>query len=135
MFDLEVKGQRRLNKKLNRMSTGLARKIVRPAMKEALEPVVSAAKTFAPVDSGRMQKFIKPFVQNSRSRGITGAVRTGTRKQLRIPANARYYYPAAIEYGTRNTPPRSFLRRALGSKRREALTILGRVITKGLMRA
>ena len=135
MFDLKVKGARKLNAKLNRMQKGAARKAVRPAMHEALAPVVSAAKDYAPTgDSGRLKKFIKSFVKNSRRSGINGYIVTGTRKQLRIPADAKYYYPAAIEYGTRFISPRSFLRRAMGSKRSQALKILGTGIAERLRR-
>lgn len=132
MFNLDIKGAKRLNRKLDRMGTTAGRKVVRPAMRAALVPVVQSAKAFAPVDSGRMRQSIKAFVTNSRRDGIDGRVRTGTRRQLRIPADAKYYYPAAIEFGSRRMSARSFLRRAVTARKREALKILGAGIKAGL---
>ncbi len=132
MFSLSIKGSKKLNKKLNNMKLGVARKIVRPALHSALVPVVQTAKALAPVESGRLKKTIKSFVKSSRRRGAIGQVRTGTRRQLRIPPDSKYYYPAAIEYGTRHMAARSFLRSALGRQKNRALKILGREIDQRL---
>ena len=130
MFDLKIRGHRSLNKKLNRMGTTVARKAVRPAMHEALVPVVQTAQAHAPVKTGRLRKSIKSAVKNSRRHGIIGMVRTGTRKQLRIPNDAEYYYPSAIELGTRKKSARSFLRLAMRLRRQDALKILGQAIAR-----
>lgn len=132
MFDLDIKGARSLNRKLNRLRTTVSRKAVRPALHTALVPVVQTARAYAPVRTGRLQSSIKSFVRSSRRYGLTAGVRTGTRKQLRIPPEAEYYYPAAIELGSRRNPPRSFLRAAMNARRKTALQILGKEVHKAL---
>jgi HK97 gp10 family phage protein len=132
MFDLKIDGARRLNKKLNKLGTNVARKVVRPAGRAAMEPVLQAAKNYTPVDTGRLRDSIKVYVRNSRQFGLDVGIQTGTRKRLKIPADAKHYYPSAIEFGTPTMRGRSFMRRAIATRKEQALKILGAGIKAGL---
>lgn len=133
MFDLSIIGARRLERKLNKLERKVGSKIMRDATKESLEPVEALAKQRVPVDRGLLKRWIKTATFSAQRGRVIGAqVRTGTRKQMRIPAGNEYYYPAAIEYGTKTRAPRSFLRSALADRRDQALKILSGAIKRML---
>lgn len=129
MFDISLTGDKRTARKLKKMDKKLARKIMRQALKDAMEPVKVLAKNRAPVDTGLLRRSIRTAASVNQKRAAA-FVRTGTRKQLRIPLDADYYYPAGIEYGTRKTPARSFLRSALGNLRHSVLRKVGENIRR-----
>ncbi len=124
MFDISLVGDKKTARKLKKMDAKIARKVMREALKDAMEPVKDLAKSRAPVDQGLLRKSIRTAASVNAKRAAA-FVRTGTRKQLRIPLDAKYYYPAAIEYGTRKRGARSFLRSALGALRGQVLRKTG----------
>ena len=134
MFKLNIKGAKKLQRKMAKLERKVQNRVMLKAMKDAMQPVVPAAQARAPVERGRLRKYIKVTTKNSRKVGLLAMVQTGTRKQLGIPADNKYYYPSAIEYGTRHISARSFLRRALGSKRNQVLDDFGRNIRRELSR-
>ncbi len=124
MFDLKLLGDKRLARKFNKLALRFQVKALREAGKAALRPVASLAKVRVPVASGRLRASIKVATfSEHRGRTIGAAVITGTRKQLRIAADDKYYYPFAIEYGSKQRAPNSFLRSALADKKTTALGI------------
>ncbi|MCP5017107.1 MAG: hypothetical protein GY938_17825 [Ketobacter sp.] len=133
MFDISVIGDKKLERKLNKMEKKASSKVMRDAMKESMEPVKELAKLRAPRDKGLLIKSIRIAAKTSR-RGVSAMVRTGTRKQLKISADNPFYYPAAHEYGTKYMPAKSYLRSALGDKKNMVLSDLGRSIHKMLAR-
>jgi len=133
-IDIRVVGGKRLNKKFNKLDTKVKGKIMREATKTAMQPVLELAKNRAPVKTGLMRRSLK--IASFRGRNAVGAVvRTGTRRQLKILANAKGYYPAAVEYGTRKLRARPFMRSSLAARKPQALSILGREIKAMLRRA
>jgi len=131
MFDLTIIGDKALERKLNAMDKKVAARNLKDALKESMEPVRDLSRRLAPTDSGLMKRSIRIGTRSNR-RGIAVFVRTGTRKQLKIPADAKYYYPAAIEYGTRTMPPRPFLRRALARLKNAVINRVGDAIRRKL---
>lgn len=125
MFDISVIGDKKLQKKLDKLDKKLQKKAIREAMKDAMEPVKALAKQRAPQDKGLLVRSIRIGMKTSR-KGISAMVRTGTRKQLKIPADSKYYYPAALEYGSRYIKQQSFLRSSLGSKKETVLSKFSR---------
>ncbi len=123
MFDLKMLGQKDLERKLGKMDSKLQSKVMKEAMKTSMQPVQALAKQRAPHDRGLLRKSIRIAVSSKRS-GVSAMVRTGTKKQLKIPMNEKYYYPTAHEYGTRYMPARSFLRSSLNDLKE---TVLGSV--------
>lgn len=134
-IDLSILGDRGLERKINKLENKVAKKLIRDAAKEAMEPVAVMARVRAPVLDGRLKASIKVITYSARRGRITGAqVKTGSRFNLRIPANAKYYYPAAHEYGApkRGIKMRSFLRSSLTDLRSSVIFRLGKLIAKGL---
>lgn len=124
LIAFNVKGGKAVDKKLRKMDRRLASRALKAGFRAAMEPVKDEAKRRAPVKTGALRRSIR--IAGYSGRGYIGAVvRTGTRKQLKIPANARFYYPAAIEYGVKGVSPRPFLRSALHAKRK---VVLNRVV-------
>ncbi len=135
LFDMRLLGAKKLEKKLTKLGKRIGKKVIKEAAKKALAPVQKLAKSRAPIDTGRLQKSIKIAVYSAKRGDIFGAqVRTGTRKQLRIPPKAKYYYPAAIEYGTGSRAPRSFLRSAMGDMRRQVIGGFSGILKKVIER-
>lgn len=122
--DISMIGDKDLERKLQRLDIQLQRSIVRTSMRQAMRQVRDEARNLVDVNTGRLRKSIK---QKQRTRrGVTRSqIVTGTRGELGIPASARGYYPAALEYGYkragRHIAPRSFMRRALYNKKSRVL--------------
>lgn len=124
MFDLRLLGDKKTQRKFNKLEKRFQVKALREAGKAALRPVAALAKTRVPVASGRLKASIKVATfSEHRGRTIGAAVITGTRKQLHIAADDKYYYPFAIEYGSKKRAPDSFLRTSLADKKTTALAI------------
>ncbi len=134
MFDISVLGDKKLQKKLDKMDKKLRSKTMKASMKTAMEPVKELAKQRAPRDRGLLQRSIRIGTKMNR-KGVSAMVRTGTRRQLKIDPSDKFYYPAAIEYGSRFMPARSFLRSALSTRREKVLNIFGRELTNNLVKA
>jgi len=126
-IDISILGDKALQRRLANMDVNLQKKFVRQAINRAMLPVKNKAQALAPVDTGRLRSSIK---RRSRTRrGISRAqVITGTRAELGIPVGSTGYYPAAIEYGTRKQPARSFMRKALTDLRGHVLKKTGELI-------
>ena len=129
-----VKGGKALDKKLKRMDKRMAGKAIKQGMKKSMEPVQTLAKQRAPYKTGNLRRSIRIAVYSGKYYA-GAAVRTGTRKQLKIPADAKFYYPAAFEYGTRNMRARSYLRSSLYDRRKVVLNRVVEDVTKALEKA
>lgn len=130
-MDISILGDKKLQRKLKRMDTQLQKKIVRKSMQDAMKPVKSAAKAYAPVDRGLLKRSIRTKSKSKRGT-IRVSITTGTRDQLGIPATAKGYYPAAIEYGTRKQPAKPYMRRALTNKKTTILDDVKDGIAEGI---
>lgn len=88
---------------------GIAKKQITPAVKGAMQPVLTKAKELAPVRTGKLRSALELKGERHRAPGKKGY-------QVTIPAkynedfvrhtswysgNKRYYYPASMEYGFR----------------------------------
>jgi HK97 gp10 family phage protein len=72
-------------------------------------------------------------VRRRRRRGVVSVgVRTPTRAQLGIGKNAKWYYPAHIELGTKKAPARPYMRPALEQQRDNANTIITEALKRGI---
>ena len=131
-IDISILGDKKLQRQLIGLVPKLQKRAFKDAAKRALVSVLADARRRVPVKSGRLKRSlkIKPL-----KGGIGAIVSTGTRKALRIDANDPYYYPAAIEYGTKGKDARPFLRPALLNRTEEVLRIFGRELGPAIERA
>jgi HK97 gp10 family phage protein len=128
-----VKGGKELDRTLNKMDRRLASKALKGGMKAAMEPVKDEAKRRVPVDTGLLRRSIR--IATYGGKGYVGAVvRSGTRKQLKIPQDAKHYYPAYIEYGSQGKLARPFLRSAFAAKKNMVLNRVADDIRKAIER-
>ena len=127
----KVRGGKALDKRLMRMDKRMAGKAIKQGMKKSMEPVQALAKQRAPYKSGNLRRSIRIAVYSGKNYA-GAAVRTGTRKQLKIPADAKFYYPAAFEYGTRQMRARSYLRSSLFDRRKMVLERVVKDVTHAL---
>lgn len=130
-IDVSFIGDKKLERKLKRMALATQRKIVRAGINKAMKQVKDRAKELVPVDTGKLRDSIK---QKRRTRrGISRAmVVTGTREELGIGANERGFYPAVLEYGTRDRTARPYLRAALAEKSGQVIDDAAAHIKQGI---
>jgi len=116
-FDITLLGDKKLNKAFGALAVIDQRKVMRKSQRAAFKPVLKSAKANAPVRTGKLKKSLK-LRALKRSRNRSGVfVRTGTRSELGIPENAKYYYPAHVELGHSDVAPVPFLRNAFDSNK------------------
>lgn len=124
---LFVTGDKALDKTLRGLPFRIQGRILRTALKDALQPVLSEVKVRFPKDTGRTArrfriKTTKPKRDGSRSArvGIFGKATGGKKKDF---VTAR-----AVEFGTVELPARFPLRRSLATKQDEALARLTQLL-------
>jgi HK97 gp10 family phage protein len=110
-ISIKMLGDKELAARFEQLSSQVQRKIVKPALQEGADYIKLYAHMMAARRTGNMANSI--FVEPLTKKGVVGfKVSTGSRMLLGIPADAKYYYPAAIEFGTENMPARPFMRPA-----------------------
>ena len=132
-IDISFVGGWELQQKLKRLEIQLQRKIVRGAMRKAMKPVLASAKSFVAVDQGWLKSSL--HIKSRTRKGRTKVyVATGTREDLGIPSDAKGYYPAVLEYGTRTRAPQSYLRRAMAQHKTDVISNMRSDIGAGIER-
>lgn len=129
---IEIKGFKRLDKKLSRLPKRVERKVIVQAARPAGHMVANVAKGLAPKQSGEMAKTIGVRVKKGKPPGIV--VRTATRERLGIAPEDPWYYPAIVEYGApgRNIPASRFMHRAKEQAGRAAIGVFVRNLWAGV---
>jgi HK97 gp10 family phage protein len=129
---------------------GKTDKIWRNAMRYAFEPVLTAAKNSAPVDTGQMKEHIYLKVQRPQARDKSSLSYQGETFLVRVTSgpkredsvtntvitkrgkeqNYSVHRPVALaaEFGTAKTPARPFLRPALEANLQEVQDRLGKAV-------
>jgi len=125
-IDISFLGDRELEKKLRKLGDPRTQaSAARSALRDGAKVVLGESQRLVPVRTGRLKESLKvrAFSAGSRKkRGEFGReVRTGTREELGIAPDDPGYYPAAVEFGHGNVPPRSYLRAAAQNVKTEAL--------------
>lgn len=120
-------------------------KVLVPAVREALKPVLAQAKANAPVDSGDLVKSLiiearRPTRRDRRSKYVTqtdtviAAVTTASGKKLAkmgIKSDAR---AIAQEFGTAHNPAQPYLRTALESNAQTTVNNLAGILARRIER-
>lgn len=128
-INIEMLGMPELQKKLSTLLPRVQKKVVRSALREAIQPVAAQAQRTAPVQSGLLQLAIKVMSRKFKDRNKFGIqVSTGGL------SGAEIFYAAFNELGTRHQPARPFMRPALKDNEGAAKTILAKEIGDGIER-
>ncbi len=119
MAKIEVMGDKRILKKFAQLTTKAAqRRVINKAARPAAKPILESARANAPVETGALRRSIKIRTFKTRP-GMS--VAPGTREELGIPAEAKHYYPAAVEYGHSGAPGKFFMRRAFETQKASSM--------------
>jgi|TARA_R110000851_G_scaffold36997_1_gene95880 HK97 gp10 family phage protein len=130
-IDISVIGDKKLQQKLKRLALGTQKKIVRNAINRAILPVREKAKALVPFDTGLLEQSIKRKT-SSRKGKASARIRTGTRAELGIPWDAKFYYPASVEFGTKSQPAYSYMRAAITALRSQVIEKTGDYIDENI---
>lgn len=108
-------GAKELLAKLNRLEKKVRNKLMRRAIRNGIKIAHQTILGITPVLTGKLRQSLKVRkVPGKTRRGVIRiGVQTGSREELGIPANAKYYYPAAVEFGHPKAPPHSYMRRGM----------------------
>lgn len=133
--DISIFGDKALQRKFKKLGPTLQKQVLRKAFRGVAKDILADARIRVPKDTGALAKSLKVKALK-RSRGKIGVkVETGTREQLGIAADDPYYYPAAIELGTKKQSVQSFLRSSLEINRGPGLQKIKKAIQFGIKNA
>lgn len=158
--DISITGNAELQRKLAQISRAMQEEIVANALMLAAQPILAETKKLCPVETGALRDGIRATLER-RKAFPSVQISTPTRAQLKIPGDAKYYYPAVLEYGawirnqrqissyrdykgrlrkmTRKVAVRikayRYMRDGLNNRAAEAIGIIAQQIRAGLARA
>ena len=137
--DIALFGDKELQRKLNRLASNEAKKVVRAALRKGSRRVkdrviqnLSGNKV-----NVRTGELINAFRNAKiRSEGNPRLIRIGvvlpSREELGIDSEAKYFYPFAIEYGHKRAPAHPYMRPAIDEHKDAEIAAIGRDIGKGI---
>jgi HK97 gp10 family phage protein len=128
-----VEGLHAIERLLDQIGKTAASKIIRKALRDGSKSILNTTRGLAPVDTGLMKKSLG-IIALKRKRGRIG-FRVGFKNVDQLvtysknkkkdksgkEVNQRYFYPSAVEYGTKKNPPHPFMRPAYEQNKEYAL--------------
>jgi HK97 gp10 family phage protein len=136
LIDISILGDKKLQKKLNKLIDKDAKKIVVQSVRTGANIVKERAQSLAPQGkTGRLKSGLRLRTSTRRNR-LAVFIQTKKRSHFNIAANSKFFYPAIVEFGAprSNIPANSYLRRAMEERRERALTVIRRNIKVKLLR-
>lgn len=149
VIDISFLGGKALERALSQLPDRIQRKVVRQSLRKSAKRVntyIVQHLSGIPVspDTGRWliaQSAQKPKSGKRSRRGVRIELPYPTREELGIAAGDKYFYPAAIEYGTQKTrqgrgplPAFAPIRRAVNENTEKEHRLMGAEIGKGIER-
>ena len=147
----EIQGGAELDRKLQLLGKNAANKLMKKGLKAGAQLIAKEVKKKAPVLTGTLKKSIK-VKTSKKKRGkkeIGFNVGFDTKKYPQLVAYAkgassslktkkttgkRYFYPAAIEYGTKNMEPKPFIRPAFNHTKGDAVRAIIKTTSDELLK-
>jgi len=145
MFDLKMIGDKELSRKLAHLAEKGQRKVVGKAMRNSgkrvkNEVLIAMSGKILKERTGRLVNALEAMKLKTRSLRSKGLYIVGlplpTRESLDIPSKHKWYYPAALEYGSakRNIPVFAPFRRTVDARKDSELNQIGKDVGRGLER-
>jgi hypothetical protein len=139
-FEWNLSGEARVQEVLKDLPRRIQRAILQPALEEGAVPIMQQAvtnlQTQVRVTGVKTDPIGHGMYVGRHRRRRTGrvgiSIRTPRRARLGISKEAKWYYPAHIEFGTKRTPAKPYMRTAAQQKRGEALQIIRSAIFRGI---
>ena len=122
-IDISMIGDKKTQKAFKKMEIKMQGKVFRKAVRDAAEPVLALAKMYTPVDTGKTRDSLKIRAGTGKRGTIGVRIQTGTRKELGIAPDEKFFYPAVVEYNHQ-----SYLRRAIDNDPGSVRNHVARVI-------
>lgn len=119
-----IKGAREMEKLLLQLGPRLAAKAGDQSLRAGAKPIVDAAKRLVPVDTGKLRRSI--------TARISRAYRANQRIILIGFTRPRSAIAHLVEFGTVKMRAQPFMRPALDTQAKNALTEMGRVLAVGI---
>ena len=134
---VKVVGLESLGKALRELPKKVEGKILRTAMRNGTKLVAAATKAAAPVDTGLLQRsFAVRALKRKKGRVGNRITIKNVDKIVTVSKEGkRHFYPAVIEYGTKNRPARPFMRPAFESSAQAAENQIANELGDGITRA
>lgn len=141
-FDLSLLGVKGMDRKLRRLEAKVQKSIVRKALRASAKRVrvyvvANLSGVKVNVDTGTLRDaFAKAKIRGTSRRGL---IRIGLqypeRDDLGIPADSKYYYPTAVEYGHGDVRAYPYMRPAVDEHDTVERSLIGRDIGNGIKQA
>lgn len=133
MASLQLTGIKDVIGELKALDKKLQKKVVKEALKAGAKVFLKEMKDKAPVDTGLMRRALSVRVKTHMKRGDVGYQVMFRKKDVEKLASTskagdRYFYPAAVEYGTSRADPHPFMRPAFDSKKEQAIATIRDVL-------
>lgn len=140
--DISILGQKELERALSGVVEKAQKTIVRGALRKEATKVRTRVAGYITrlglIKTGRMLRGYQNAKIKSASKNknfIRLGIADPTRAELGIPANAKGYYPYALEYGKHGIGATPFLRPAIDNHKDKSFSDIGNDIGKGITRA
>lgn len=118
-IDLRIIGDTMVMRAVNALEKKMARRFVKTAMRAAGKVALAESIARVPVDTGRLRDSLH-IVNKIGVRGLTGVkIESGKREELGIASDAKYYYPAIVEYRQK-----SYLRAAIDENHARLVSLI-----------
>ncbi len=147
MITYEMQGLKELTFKFEKLKKNIDKEIIKPVIKEALKDAKKKAKANVPVRTGELKKHIVTRINRTRNNVSSGVIfvkkfRSLTKRELKRanPLSLKYnkrgkaikevYYAHLVEYGTKHSKPKPFLRNSIDKEKTK--TKLQKAINKEL---
>lgn len=112
MIKMRVRGLDDLSARMRGLPVRMQRKVIRPALSQAADPILQEIVRNAPYDTGRLKRNVrKTFKRPERNL-----------EAIMIGISRRAYYWKFLEFGTYKMSARPFVRPAFDSRSKDALT-------------
>lgn len=102
---LKITGIKELERAFKQLPKNVAKRVVRSALKKAMEPIAEDARHRAPKATGELERSI----------GLATARSSRTRAQIGVLVSATNPHAAAQEFGTEEQPGHAYMRPAFDS--------------------
>lgn len=122
--DISLVGAASLRRVFSNMEVKVQRKITRKVLRKAMKIILQAVKQRAPVDTGRLKKFMKVKAVKRQRKFIGIHIMMPERSKIGISGEDKYYYPAVIEYGSDKRKARPFMRPGFDQSHERAWKII-----------
>lgn len=131
-----VTGIGRIDRKLAQLPVKIRKKVVRQSIRGGMKLVLASARADVPVDTGltRANVVLKATRRKAGRIGMNVLVRSAPGLVKATGAGKRYFYPAVVEYGSRDRAANPWMHRVFNRRADPARRQTIRLLEAGLDR-